>query len=48
MTVDDKKRDKKNYSTILIEKQQKYNYYHPVELINVSLVKNYYLRIKVK
>ena len=40
----------KNYSTIVIETQQKYQNYNQVKLINMNTlqVKKYYLLIKVK
>ena len=40
----------KNYNRILIEKQQKYQYYHYVKLINTNIlqVKKYYLLNKVE
>ena len=39
-----------NYDAVLTEKQQKYQLYHRVKLINVNilLVKKYYFLIKVK
>ena len=45
MIIDDKIRDKKSYSVILAEKQQKYLHYHQVKLISM---KKYYLLIKVE
>ena len=44
MTIDDQIRDKKNYNTILIENQLKYQLYHLAKLINMNilLVKKYY------
>ena len=40
----------KNYNTILTEKQEKYQQYHQVKSINMSIlqVKKYYLLIKDK
>ena len=40
----------KNYNTILTEKQQKYQHYHQVKLINVSILqeKKHYLLIEAK
>ena len=40
----------KNYNTILTEKQQKYQHYHQVKLINMNIlqVKKYYHLIKVE
>ena len=40
----------KNCKMILTEKQQKYQHYHQVKLINMNIlqVKNYYLLIKVE
>ena len=40
----------KKYNTILIEKQQKYQHYHQVKLINMNLLqmKEYYRLIKVE
>ena len=40
----------KNYNRILTKKQQKYQYYHHVKLINMNIlqVKEYYLLIKVE
>ena len=39
-----------NYNKILTEKQQKYQYYHQVKLININIlqVDRYYLLIKVE
>ena len=39
-----------NYNNILTEKQQKYQYYHQVKLININIlqVDRYYLPIKVE
>ena len=40
----------KNYSTRLPEKQQKYQHYHQVKLVNINIlqVKKYYHMIKVE
>ena len=40
----------KNYNTILIEKQQKYQHYHPEKLINMNILqaKKYCHLIKVE
>ena len=49
MTIDDKIKDE-NYIKTLTEKQQKYQYYLQVKLINMNLIqvkKNYHL-IKVE
>ena len=45
-----KKLKMKNYNTILIEKQQKYQHYCQVKLINMSIlqVKEYYHLIKIE
>ena len=37
MTIDDKIRDEKNNNMIFTEKQQKYQHYHWVILINMNL-----------
>ena len=44
------KTEMKNYSTILTEKQQKYQYHQQVKLINmnISQAKKYYLQSKVE
>ena len=49
MTIDDKIKDEK-YNTILTEKQQKYQYYYQVKLINMNFlqVKKCYHLIKVE
>ena len=49
MTINDKIRDE-NCDTILTEKQQNYQFYHQVKLINMNIlqVKKYYLLIKSK
>ena len=40
----------KNYNTVLTEKAKKYQRYHHVELINMTIlrVKSYYLPIEAK
>ena len=40
----------KNYNMILTEKQQKYQYYHQVKMINMNIlqVNKYYLLMKVE
>ena len=47
MTIDDKLRDEK-LNMILTEKQQKYQHYHQIKLINMNIVqvKKYYLLFK--
>ena len=42
--------DKKKYNMILTEKQQKYQLYHQVKLLDMNIlqVKKYYLLIKAK
>ena len=49
MAINDKIRDE-NCDTILAEKQQNYQFYHQVKLINMNIlqVKKYYLLIKSK
>ena len=39
-----------NYNTILTEKQQKYQHYHQVKLINMNILQaqKYYLLIKAE
>ena len=48
MTINDKNKDE-NYNKILREKQQIYQYYHQVKLINMNflLTKKYYRLVKV-
>lgn len=50
MTIDEKVKDEKLQILILIEKLQKYQHYHQTKLLNLNilLVKNYYLQVKVK
>ena len=47
MTIDDKMRDK-NQNMILTEKQQKYQHYHQVKLINMNILQiiKFYLLVK--
>ena len=49
MTIDDKIRDEK-YNMILTVKQQKYQHYHQIKLINMNIcqVKKHYLLIEVE
>ena len=48
MAIDEKVKDEK--LQILIEKLQKYQHYHQTKLLNLNilLVKNYYLLVKVR
>ena len=50
MTIDEKVKDEKLQILILIEKLQKYQHYQQTKLLNLNilLVKNYYLQVKVK
>ena len=47
MKIDDKNRDDKNYNMIFTEKQQKYQQYYQVKLMNMNIlqVKNDYVLI---
>ena len=50
MTIDEKVKDEKLQILILIEKLQKYQHYQQTKLLNLNilLVKNYYLLVKVR
>ena len=50
MAIDEKVKDEKLQILILIEKLQKHQHYHQTKLLNMNilLVKNYYLLVKVR